>query len=122
MQMSWAVGFVSLAADVLQLLRCLLVNATLRETPAEYPMTFDTETKGSIQSDERTIVASPPAVQCSSESENKEREWERLQYRKICGWLALFYWVPFILGIVGGSFYEKAERSSSRAQLVQCLR
>lgn len=48
----------------------------------------------------------------------------RFWYRRICGNLTLFSWVPVILGTVAGLLYTKAETNTNGndANLVQSLR
>ena len=122
MQVSWAIGYLSIATDCVKLLQSLLVAAT-RNPPTPIStsamnLTNLPNRRGSLQTE------APPRPDGASDAPDvkDEREEERKQYRGILGLLNLLHLVPLILGIVAGQSYAKAETDASQAQLVERIR
>lgn len=134
MQMSFAVGFLSISGDLLTLLRCVLVNATLSKSTVYNGALIDPEPASSFQLKERVTHSPPPSVsepdaksepkpECETPGpESTERAKERHSYRSIYGILSLLYWIPFGFGIASGALTNKAETSASAARIVWYLR
>lgn len=119
MQTTLTVGFISIATDLLFLLRCLTTTATLpdaRTMGTNIPLVESPEPglqplhSGELQP--RTVL----------QDAISERAKERKGYRDINGLLQLFYFVPMILGTVVSVLYIKTENDESKVKLVRQLR
>ena len=108
--MSYAVGYLSVLIDAIAILRSLLVNSTFGgRHGSDVPLT-----DGSDARHDRGYRYILP--------HDEDQPRARLWYRRIFGYLALFSWVPVILGTIAGIRYPKAETDGSVASLVQSLR
>ena len=116
MQISWAVGFISLAGDLHRLLGCLLTNNM--KPPGASIVLSDTEVNAS--SKHRSVSThSDPVVQVTAVEQEKPKEhWFAGAFRLF----ALVVWAPLITGIISGSIYTKAEHDASKVNSVQHLR
>lgn len=116
-QTTYAVGYLSVFADSVAILRSLLVNTTLGTSPtAAYP--FSTSAAGPSDSNDSLLSRQGRYGLSMEEDQPRARFW----YRRICGYLQLFTWIPVIMGTVQGLQYPKAETDSNTASLVMSLR
>lgn len=110
-QMTFAIGYISIHADTITLLRCLFVRTTKGVSPKD-----QTPLDSGRESPE---PADPgPYTMPVDEDQPRTRFW----YRRTFGALALLTWVPIIIGIVMGYNYVQAETNAEKAQNVQNLR
>lgn len=116
MQTTLSIGYISIAADLLLLLRCLTTAATL--SAARTVNMFTRSPEPGLKPLSSVGSTFPTTAQDIID----ERAKERKGYRDINGLLQLLYWIPFALGTVAGIMYIKAETDASKAQLVQQLR
>ncbi|TCD59785.1 hypothetical protein EIP91_011469 [Steccherinum ochraceum] len=116
MQSAFNITSVTMAADLLVLLRCLLVSATLQNEP---PHRIHLLPRVGLQS-QATAPSQPETVPTSAIIESRAKERQR--YRTICGLVAIFVWVPLVLGIVAGVLYPQAPKGAHQAQLQMRIR
>lgn len=104
--MTFAIGYLTMIVTVYEILRCLLVNTTLGTTPG--------------------ILVGLPSSDADSEAnysllnksgayglpQDEDQPRERALYRRVCGYLALFTYVPIIIGVAQGALYTKAEKET----------
>lgn len=101
--MTFATGYISMYADLVTILRCLVVNTT----------------KGDARSDDgHGASAASLSVYGKAQDQPRARFW----YRRTFGVLIIASWVPFVLGVVMGTEYVKAETNAGTAATVQNLR
>ncbi|TCD60128.1 hypothetical protein EIP91_010690 [Steccherinum ochraceum] len=122
MQTTLSIGYISIAADLLLLLRSLLVSATLQgagQSKAKYSA-VDPESHEFLNApyEPGTVPAFASATSAVIEERARERWW----YRRVAGSLMIAFWIPFLLGTVAGIVYVKAETDVHKAQLEQQLR
>lgn len=113
-QTTYAIGYLSIFGDCVNVLRSLLVNTTVGTSPIDaHPLSplaaGASDSKGSL-----TTRQGP-----SSEGDQPQA---RAQYRGLCGCLQLFSLVPIALGVIQGVLYTKSETNSKTAALVLSLR
>lgn len=111
MQTTFAVGYVSIAADLVMLMRCLLMSATSGGPASQHPLV-------PLGASDRADSAVHDAV----EDEKRGRARERFWFRRIGGFLMIAFWIPFITGTIYGVWYVKAEKDAEKAKLAQQLR
>ncbi|KAK7692652.1 hypothetical protein QCA50_004285 [Cerrena zonata] len=112
MQTSWGIGHLSMASDLVNLLRCLLVAAT-QPTPSSSSVL-----DGSPE--EAYLMTERSSEEVATDEDN--RQVERFWYRTICGYTSLFALVPIIIGSIAASQYVGAESDASKAKSVHTLR
>ncbi|KAJ3525554.1 hypothetical protein NM688_g8386 [Phlebia brevispora] len=113
-QTTYAIGYLSVLADISAILRSLLVNTTLGGSPAAANASeFDLGTNSSQSLLNRQGYGAP-----MEEDQPRARFW----YRRICGNLQLTSWIPVILGTVAGLQYPSVETNQKTASTVQALR
>ncbi|TCD59786.1 hypothetical protein EIP91_011470, partial [Steccherinum ochraceum] len=117
MQSAFGLSYVAMASDLLILLRCLIVSATL-----EGPSRSRTKDSHQVEPESHRMTTSLSQSELPISVIIEERAKERLRYRIICGWMAVFLWVPLALGIVSGVNYPKAMNSVHDAQRERQLR
>lgn len=104
MQTTLVIGYISLAGDMLVLLRCLIVAATLRpmkSRSAEYEV-------GSVPQATSDLIAA--------------RAKERSRYRGIAILLSLTVYAPIALGTIAGIIYTKAKNNVNKVHQEKTLR
>jgi hypothetical protein len=99
MQISFGLGFIGIAGDVVKLTRCLLVNATYGLE--KYPQSPAAATKGG--------VVPPPTA--DTPDQPRMRFWTR----RVCGLLDLAFLAATVPGIIANSNYAKVFDSQSNA-------
>lgn len=115
-QMTFAIGYISMYADTVTLLRCLFVQTTKGAPLSDQtPLGNGRESPDSSLGHQQTLSGYTFPV---SDDEPRRRFW----YRRTFGALALLSWVPVILGVVMGYNYVQAETSVAKGQNVQSLR
>ncbi|THH30768.1 hypothetical protein EUX98_g3436 [Antrodiella citrinella] len=124
MQTTLSIGYISMAADILSLLRCLLVSATLSSvngSKAKYGL-VDEESHNFLATPYQPGTVPAFAAAGATEAAIQERANERYWYRRITSSLIIGFWIPFLLGTIAGIVYVKAETDEHKAQLEQQLR
>ncbi|KAF9050267.1 hypothetical protein BJ165DRAFT_1609218 [Panaeolus papilionaceus] len=109
MQVSLAVGFLSRGNDMVNLLRCLLVNPTFSAD-----MYFQSPASTTILKDGQTF--DPPSPDMPDHP--KARFWER----KFCDLLGLVFIVPLVLGVIANSNYSQVMDKADHAQRTKKFR
>lgn len=136
MQTTLSIGYISIANDILMLLRCLLVTATLTPTPGintstdastekfdDTVVTISESPESSARGTEQGTVAVPVLSAASVEDAViEERARERWWYRRITVVLAIAFCIRFVLGTIAGAFYPKGETNATKAQVGQGFR
>ena len=123
MQTTLSIGYISIAADLLLLLRCILVSATLNganSSKTRYAPVQDPESHEFLSAP--YAPGMQPASAAATQAIIEERAKERQLYRHICGILQILFWIPLILGTIAGIVYVKAETDEHQAKLEQQLR
>ncbi|EKM54334.1 uncharacterized protein PHACADRAFT_258120 [Phanerochaete carnosa HHB-10118-sp] len=111
-QMTFAIGYISLHADTITLLRCLFVRTTRGISPKD---------QTPLESDRESPEPAGPYGGYAMPVDEDQPD-TRFWYRRAFGALALLTWVPIIIGIVMGYNYVQAETNAEKAQNVQTLR
>ena len=115
-QMTFAIGYLSIYADAVTLLRCLFVQTTKGAPPSDQAaLSNGRESPDAALGQHQDISGyTLPA----DDDQPRRRFW----YRRTFGALAILAWVPVILGIVMGYNYVQTETSAPKGQNVQTLR
>ncbi|PSS37854.1 hypothetical protein PHLCEN_2v322 [Hermanssonia centrifuga] len=115
-QMTYSIGYVSILADIITILRSFLVNSTY--PPNDVPVYSRNDGSDSSLLVGNAADTSYISLDRPQDDQPRARFW----FRRICGFLALSTWISIILGTVSGLHYVKAETNANQVSLVQSLR
>lgn len=113
--MTFAIGYISMYADIVTLLRCLFVSATKGITPSQQMLLGS----GRNSPEPYASGGNEPGYTLPTEDDKPRL---RFWYRRIFGALILASWIPVIIGMIMGYNYVNAETNAQKASIVQDLR
>lgn len=114
-QMTFAIGYLSMYADVVTVLRCIFVATTKGASPSQGVLLDGRSSSPDFHAPESNSSAyTLPA----DEDKPRVRFW----YRRTFGILIISAWIPVIMGMVMGYNYVNAETNAAKASTVQSLR
>ncbi|KAI0081887.1 hypothetical protein K474DRAFT_1634525 [Panus rudis PR-1116 ss-1] len=117
LQTSYIIGYLAIAADLVILLRSLLVQATA--IPQERIIVIDDPESG----DKVSLMEKTDKVDVRVETKtvSDRRQRERLWYRRITVLALLECLAPFVVGIVAGIVYTNGTTNKGQADLTRVL-
>jgi len=127
MQSTLGVGYINISADLVMLMRSLLAAAASSRGSNE--QREQSVPPADIDASQSTVILKGPegekisaTVQVQSTSEIDDRAKETWWNQRISIVVLVLCWVSLALGIVQGALYPDAEKSVSKARLVQQMR
>jgi hypothetical protein len=102
-QLTFAIGFIAICQDMVNLLRAALVNTTLPSPPSQ------SDCSDSMKETSETSIRSISTLQILEEdSMQEDKPRERYWYRRLSDLHNVGFFVAMVLGIVANSLYADA--------------
>ncbi|KAI0359574.1 hypothetical protein OH77DRAFT_1038151 [Trametes cingulata] len=127
LQTALSAGYITIAQDLLNLLRALLVKSTVGTAPSSSsaagstPMyVFKASTQGADHSGESGYQGSTAGLLEESEREDQPRLRQRI--RHVCGIVSLVFLTAIVVNVIGVVDFKDAMKTGTHSSLVQQMR